>query len=587
MEANADNTYKNIFFYKKKGYGTFIEILLIKIFSNNNYIFRDYPGRKVLSKIATSNFKNYKDIYLSVDESLDNFYSRINLDKALYQGVNIPFIARRELHCDLSELFNNFHQLKLYQARNNIIYKVEYESLNLFRSHGIQCKTSFLLTCLYFLLDFLYFIYSRIRVVKSNILFDFNLNIKKTNKDSNKTFLSILTLRSSNTTFLKLLDNISDDFNSFWIKPELENKFSKEFTDKYTHKHLKTKGRPFSIKLDFIKSIGSQKKYAEYDLHKYLLTILSRTLHQNRESYKIAINIIEEALFQTKPDGVLVGLNHYWIYNISVQLSKIHNIKVIYVQDAFMGEDVFFDVSADHALLSSKNIASNLKNNFNKKESEINVTSSLNELFAKSSSDLIKVKENYDEASLIEFKKRESINSNKKIILFIGDPGELYNCKEQKYYEELDLLKALKDQDEYFLIIKVHPSDTSGLSNLALDRSNNKNAMVSKDINIYECLTACDVVISKSSTAVIEAMLFKKFILLYNVVSHNLYKRAVDYGLASYIDNENDILSLLNKKDKQMSGFEVKMHKYFEEVYSSNENNEDIKEILKRVLNNE
>lgn len=587
MEANTDKIYKNIFFYKMKGYGTFIEILFIKIFSNKNFIFRDYPGRKILSKIAISNFKNYKDIHLNVDKSLDKFFSRINLDKALYKGVNIPFIARRELHCDLSELFNNFHQLKRYQARNNIIYKVEYKSLNLFRSHGIHCKTSFLLTCLYFLLDLLYIIYSKTRVINSNILFDFNLNIKKTNKDSNKTLLSVLTLRSSNTTFLKLIDNINDHFNSFWIKPELENKFSKEFTEKYTRKQLKTKECPFSIKLDFIKFTGSQKKNAEYELQKYLSIILSRELYQSKERYKIAIDIIEEALFQTKPEGVLVGLNHYWIYNISVQLSKLQNIKVIYVQDLFMGEDIFFDVTADHALVSSKNIASNLKNHFNKKESEINVTSKLNELFAKSSYDLIKAKENYDEGSIIEFKKRENINSNKKIILFIGDPGELYNSKEQKYYEELDLLKALKDQDKYFLIIKVHPSDTSGLSNLALDRSNNKNAMVSKDINIYECLTACDVVISKSSTAVIEAMLLNKFILLYNVVSHNIFKRAVDYGLASYIDNQNDILSLLNKKDKQMSGFEVKMSKYFEEIYSSNENNEDIKEILKRVLNNE
>lgn len=585
MEANTNKIYKNAFFYKKKGYGTFIEIFFIKIFSSNNFIFRDYPGRKILSKIAISNFKNYKDIYLSVDKSLDKFYSRINLDKALYKGVNIPFIARRELHCDLSELLNNFYQLKCYQTRNNIIYKVEYESLDLLRSHGIACKASIILTCLYFLLDSLYFIYSRIRIINPNVLFDFNLNIKKTNKDHNKTLLSILTLRSSNTTFLKLLDKISDDFKSFWIKPELENKFSKEFTDKYTAKLLKEKRYPLSIKLDFIKSTRNQK---EYELQKYLATILSRVLYQNKERYKIAIDIIEEALFQTKPDGVLVGLNHYWIYNISVQLSKLQNTKVIYVQDVFMGEDIFFDVSADHALLSSKTIASNLKNNFNKKESEINVTSKLNELFAKSSYDLIKDKENYDEGSIIEFKKKEGINSNKKIILFIGDPGELYNSKEQKYYEELDLLKALKDQDKYFLIIKVHPSDTSDLSNLALDQSNNKNAMVSKDINIYECMKACDVVISKSSTAVLEAMILKKFILLYNVVSHNLYKKAVDYGLASYIDNENDILSLLNKKDNQMEDFEVKMHKYFEEVYSSNnKNDEDIKKILKRILNNE
>jgi len=587
MDGNSDKIYKNIFFYKKKGYGTFIEILFIKIFSSKNFIFRDYPGRKILSKIAKSNFKNYKDIYLKVDKSLDKFYSRIDLDGALYHGVNIPFISRRELHCDLSEFFNNIHQLKYYQARNNTIYKVEYGSLNLFRSHGIDCKTSLVLSSLYFLLDSMYFIYSRTRNINSSILFDFNLNIKKTNKDSNKAFLSVLTLRSSNTTFLKLLDNISDEFSSFWIKPQLENKFSKEFTEKYNHKILKTKRHSLSLKLDFIKFSENQKKQVDYELHKYLLTILSRTLIQNKENYKIAIDIIEEALDQTKPDGVFVGLNHYWIYDISIQLSKLKNIKVIYVQDIFAYEDMFFDVTADHALVSSNTVAKNLINNFKKKESEINISNELNSLYAKTSFDLIKSSETFNEISLLEFKKREKIDLNKKIILFIGDPGELYNCKEQKYYEEFNLLTTLKEQDEYFLIIKVHPSDTSELSNLALKQSNNKNAIVSKDINIYECLNACEVVVSKSSTAVLEAMILNKFILLYNLVSHNLYNRAVDYGLASYIDNENDILSLLNKKDEQMNGFEVRMRKYFDEVYSSDKNEVEIKEILKRVIDNE
>ena len=57
------------------------------------------------------------------------------------------------------------------------------------------------------------------------------------------------------------------------------------------------------------------------------------------------------------------------------------------------------------------------------------------------------------------------------------------------------------------------PSDTSNISNIALSDSNNHNAIVSDQIDIYEALISSDVVVSQSSTAVLEAIILKKFII--------------------------------------------------------------------------
>ena len=90
---------------------------------------------------------------------------------------------------------------------------------------------------------------------------------------------------------------------------------------------------------------------------------------------------------------------------------------------------------------------------------------------------------------------------------------------------------------------------------------------------------------SQSSTAVLEAIILKKFIILSNYLSTNLYKRAVDYGVAHYVSNSDEFSELLLNKDSHMFNYESKMNKYLDEVYSSNSSLIDTLTIFKEAIN--
>ena len=186
--SSIQKNFTNIYFYNFKGYGTIIEKLLISFFFNKHYLFRDFYKRKYLSNIGKTRFKYHKDIYLETSRLLDTFYKDIPEEYFLYKDINLAKVARRDLHTSLSELLNNIEQLKTYQIKENVIYKVEYKFFKLLKSNNIKCKVSLLLTLIYSFLDFIYSVIIRNRKNEPNIIFDANLNIKESNNTSKKIF---------------------------------------------------------------------------------------------------------------------------------------------------------------------------------------------------------------------------------------------------------------------------------------------------------------------------------------------------------------------------------------------------------------
>ena len=183
MGSIIQKNFTNIYFYNFKGYGTIIEKLLIPFFFNKHYLFRDFYKREYLSSIGKTRFKDHKDIYLETSKLLDSFYKDIPEEYFLYKDINLAKVARRDLHLNLSELLNNIEQLKTYQIKENVIYKVEYKFFKLLNSNNIKCKVSLFLTLLYTSLDFIYSIVIRNRKNESNIIFDTTLKIKESNNN--------------------------------------------------------------------------------------------------------------------------------------------------------------------------------------------------------------------------------------------------------------------------------------------------------------------------------------------------------------------------------------------------------------------
>lgn len=585
MESIIQKNFTNIYFYNFKGYGTIIEKLLIKFFYNKHYLFRDFYKREHLSTIGKTRFKDHKDIYLETSKLLDSFYKNIPEEYFLYKDINLAKVARRDLHLNLSELLNNIEQLKTYQMKENVIYRVEYKFFKLLKSNNIKCKVSLFLTAVYMCLDFIYSAIIRNRKNEPNTIFDTNLKIKKSNNISKKNILAVFSLRSSNTTFLKLMDEIGANFNCFWIKPEIEKPFNQKFTKNYIDKDLNVNSekkyyRSYEL-LKFLKNSFKSNNYTDlYILEKLFIIFL-----QNHKSYIKVIDILDETEKQINLDGILVGLNANWIYNICIQLSKKRNIRSIYFQDLFMHEDSFHDVNADITLTSSNKIRQDLIKCFKKEDNEIIVSKEFSRFYPRTPFDLPDLINKNSSSSLEIFKEGLGIDLNKKIALFIGDPGDLYNSKEHKYIDEYNFLCSMRSNEEYFSIVKKHPSDTSNISNIALRDSNNHHAVVTDQIDIYEALISSDIVVSQSSTAVMEAIILKKFIILSNYLSTNFYKNAVEYGVAHYVFNPKDFLQLLDKKNSYMLDYENKMNKYLDEVYSSDETMIDASEIISKAIN--
>ena len=227
------------------------------------------------------------------------------------------------------------------------------------------------------------------------------------------------------------MDEIGENFNCFWVKPEIEKPFNKKFTKIYKDKALNINPEKKHYRAgELLKYLKNSNKLNEY-IHQYISEKLFIIFLQNHKSYMKVIDILDETEKQINLDGILVGLNANWIYNICIQLSKKRNIRSIYFQDLFMHEDTFHDVNADITLTSSNKIRQDLIKFFKKENNEIIVSKEFSKFYPKTPFDLPNLIKNDSTNSIEIFKKSLGIDLNKKIALFIGDP-ELYNSKNTK-----------------------------------------------------------------------------------------------------------------------------------------------------------
>ena len=114
--------------------------------------------------------------------------------------------------------------------------------------------------------------------------------------------------------------------------------------------------------------------------------------------------------------------------------------------------------------------------------------------------------------------------------------------------------------------------------------ANNQNITISSDIDIYKCLALSDIVISKYSTVVLEAIMLKKFVILTNFENASFYKYAVKYNVAHYACEANDVKKLIINKDNLMKNYDQKLNTYLTEVYSPTNQSIDISKTFKEVI---
>ena len=570
--------FNNISFIKFRGYGTFLENFFIKIFSDKFYIFRDFTERNILTKSGNYSHPDYKETYLEVCKDLDFFYELLNKEKLIYKNVNILEIAKRNLNQKLHEFKNNIHQLKEFQKEKKCTYKVEYNLFELLKNHNVDCKLSITLTILYFILDLAYFVYSQLRVLNETKL-DKILYERKNNEFGINIF-------AADKRFLKLLKHLDSSYNPFLLMRE-KSKFIDSKWSQRNYKQSKYSQKKITYKK--YKSLSTNfKKYCltgdNRSLFKLNINNLDEQITQNISNYLLMIDAYNDIYCEIKPEATIVGINTVWINNILIQLAKLYNSRIIYLQDFFHYEDYFFD-GLGTIFTSSKTYKKNLIKFFGKKNNDIHVSYNINNFLTNSHIDLINYADQFSKEEKIEFKNKYGIDEEKKIVLIAADPGDTLNSKEHKFISEYYSLLELKHFRDYQTIIKLHPQDKTSISKLAQTYANNKNVIVSSDIDIYKCLSLSDIVISKYSTVVWEALTLKKLVILTNFEDASFYKYAVKYNVAHFANKANDIKKLILNKENLMNNFDQKLDRYLSEVYSPNSHEIDLNKTFKEVIN--
>tara|TARA_B110000483_G_scaffold241814_1_gene325817 strand:- start:1242 stop:2585 length:1344 start_codon:yes stop_codon:yes gene_type:complete len=436
---------------------------------------------------------------------------------------------------------------------------------------------------LYFTLDLLYYIYSRFRylngITLENEIKEDKILYQRKNSESG------INILAREERYLKLLNHLDTSFNPFVIIPEVSNAIDLKWS---IRNYKRSEYAQKRIILKKYKNLSSNfKKYYLKDTNKnffkFNINNLDEQISQNISTYLMAIDICNDVYCEIKPIASIVGINVTWQNNILIQLAKFHKVKIIYFNDTPHYEDYFFE-GFGSIFTSSKTYKNDLIRFFNKKDNDIHVSYSFNNFLLKSPGDIKNYVEQFSTEDEIEFKNKLGIDRKKKIALIAGDPGDTYNSKEHKFLSEYYSLLDLKNFSDYHTILKLHPQDKTSISRLAKKYANNKNVTILSDIDIYKCLAFSDIVISKYSAFVLEAITSKKFVILTNFDNASFYKYAVEYRVAHFANGANDVKKLIINKENLMKNYDQKLNIYLSEVYSPINHSIDINTIFKKVI---
>ena len=152
-----------------------------------------------------------------------------------------------------------------------------------------------------------------------------------------------------------------------------------------------------------------------------------------------------------------------------------------------------------------------------------------------------------------EICKELGIATEKKIILFATEnlpPRE----RDTIFYA---VCRAIKNLSEVEFVIKVHPAELDYAIYEKVANGMGLSPVVTKDINIYEVIYVCDVMITMFSTTALEAMILNKPVITVNLTGMKDPMPYAESGAAIGVYKEEDIVSairdaLYNEEVRQM-----------------------------------
>lgn len=162
---------------------------------------------------------------------------------------------------------------------------------------------------------------------------------------------------------------------------------------------------------------------------------------------------------------------------------------------------------------------------------------------------LARVNEVFDREKTLE---KLNLDKNKKLIVWTTQSHGLTKEENEKSFNAV--YNAIKElSDDVQLVIKLHPNEFDLTLHKEIAKEVGIKPIITKDIDIYEILYACDIMLTKHSTTAIEAMILNK-----PVITMNFSKEAdpmpyAESGAALGVYKEEDLIINIKKAlyDKQ------------------------------------
>ena len=189
-------------------------------------------------------------------------------------------------------------------------------------------------------------------------------------------------------------------------------------------------------------------------------------------------------------------------------------------------------------------------------------------------------------------REKYKIKENQKIILFAPPGYRDYFFKGSKflYNEQIwrQLLENFGNKDEYYLILKPHPADTTNVYKEILDKNNVSNASVLQG-SIIELTHISDIVLSTLSTSITDALCLKKPVI--QVKFENIkFDAPFDNFGAVYVTNINELSQSIEKvlnsqeiKNQLLKNSESFLKKFYNIPIENPQ--QKLKDIIKNINN--
>jgi hypothetical protein len=138
---------------------------------------------------------------------------------------------------------------------------------------------------------------------------------------------------------------------------------------------------------------------------------------------------------------------------------------------------------------------------------------------------------------------KNGIDCNKKLILVTTQPSGLEMHKHVNDIFLNAILGLEEDLKEMVIIIKPHPREKADYYKNFI-RGHSIFHVLNEEYDTYEAITACDLLITVSSTTAIEAMIMKKPIIILNLTGEKITPY-VESGAAILVDKEENFLAAI------------------------------------------